>query len=256
MRGVLLGVAAGAPLPTTWPAPHNTSAQCVHMLAKHKLDWLLEPFTCTKAQKTSNAHIVLGTGLGGTGTRSVASAVDKLGYPACHSFLYILRLLQMSKPHDLTAFRGGASYFDTPMGYIFPRLLCSFPKAKIVHTTRRDYHRGYDGSSRKCRSKREYRLESDLARCIEYGSTCPTRDEAARAFAVNERAMLSVPKSRRHIMNISDLSSIHAGPLAEFLGKEWRWGNPDKPIPHKAVYYASRACLGGNHPRHWVPRVH
>ena len=85
---------------------------------------------------------------------------------------------------------------------------------------------------------------------------CPTRDEAARAFAVNERAVLSVPKSRRHIMNISDLSSIHAGPLAEFLGKEWRWGNPDKPIPHKAVYYASRACLGGNHPRHWVPRVH
>ena len=158
--------------------------------------------------------------------------------------------------HDLTAFRGGASYFDTPMGYIFPRLLCSFPKAKLVHTTRRDYHRGYDGSSRKCRSKREYRLESDLARCIEYGSTCPTRDEAARAFAVNERAMLSVPKSRRHIMNISNLSSIHAGPLAEFLGKEWRWGNPDKPIPHKAVYYASRACLGGNHPRHWVPRVH
>ena len=30
-----------------------------------------------------------------------------------HRFLYVLRLLQMSKPHDLTAFRGGASYFDT-----------------------------------------------------------------------------------------------------------------------------------------------
>ena len=82
----LLRVAAAAPLPTAWPPPHNTSTQCVHMLAKHKLDWLLEPFTCTKAQKTSNAHIVLGTGLGGTGTRSVASAVDKLGYPACHSY--------------------------------------------------------------------------------------------------------------------------------------------------------------------------
>ena len=92
-----LGVAAGAPLPTTWPPPHNTSTQCVRMLAKHKLDWLLEPFTCTKAQKTSNAHIVLGTGLGGTGTRSVATAVDKLGYPACHSFLYVLRLLQMPR---------------------------------------------------------------------------------------------------------------------------------------------------------------
>ena len=131
MRIALLGVAAAAPLPTTWPAPHNTSTQCVHMLAKHKLSWLLEPFTCTSSQKTSNAKIILGTGLGGTGT-----------------------------------------------------------------------------------------------------------------------------KSRRHIMNISNLSSIHAGPLAEFLGEEWRWGNPDKPIPHKAVYYASRACLGGHHPLHWVPRVH
>ena len=89
-----------------------------------------------------------------------------------------------------------------------------------------------------------------------YGSTCPTRQEAAAAFASNERAVLSVPKSRRHIMNISDPSSIHAGPLAEFLGKEWRWGNPNKTIPHKAVYYASRACLGGHHPLHWVPRVH
>ena len=131
MRIALLGVAAAAPLPTTWPAPHNTSTQCVHMLAKHKLSWLLEPFTCTSSQKTSNAKIILGTGLGGTGT-----------------------------------------------------------------------------------------------------------------------------KSRRHIMNISNLSSIHAGPLAEFLGKKWRWGNPQKPIPHKAVYYASRACLGGHHPLHWVPRVH
>ena len=52
------------------------------------------------------------------------------------------------------------------------------------------------------------------------------------------------------------LSALHLGPLAEFLGKKWLWGNPDKPIPHKAVYYASRACLGGHHPLHWVPRVH
>ena len=34
----LLRVAAAAPLPTTWPPPHNTSTQCAHMLAKHKLD--------------------------------------------------------------------------------------------------------------------------------------------------------------------------------------------------------------------------
>ena len=82
------------------------------------------------------------------------------------------------------------------------------------------------------------------------------RAESLDSHVCRDKAVLSVPKSRRHIMNISDPSSIHAGPLAEFLGKEWRWGNPNKTIPHKAVYYASRACLGGHHPLHWVPRVH
>ena len=146
-----------------------------------------------------------------------------------------------SRPHDLTRW-AATSNFDHSM-LLDLRLLC-VPEGE---------DRPHDASRTPLRRRRgkleaRVRLESDLARCIEYGSTCPTRDEAVRAFAVNERAMLSVPKSRRHIMNISDLSSIHAGPLAEFLGKEWRWGNPDKPIPHKAVYYASRACLGGNHP--------
>ena len=60
----------------------------------------------------------------------------------------------------------------------------------------------------------------------------------------------------KNAVRAESLSSIHSGPLAEFLGKKWLWGNPDKPIPHKAVYYASRACLGGHHPLHWVPRVH
>ena len=114
-------------MPTSWPAPHNTSKECVYMLSKHKLDWLLEPFTCTKKMKTSSKVLILGTGLGATGTRSVASAVDKLGFPACHSFHNVVLLLQQSKPNDLTAFRHGSSFFDTPMGYIFPRLLCSLP---------------------------------------------------------------------------------------------------------------------------------
>ena len=50
-------------MPTSWPAPHNTSKECVYMLSKHKLDWLLEPFTCTK-KMTSSKDLILGTGLG------------------------------------------------------------------------------------------------------------------------------------------------------------------------------------------------
>lgn len=143
--------------------------------------------------------------------------------------------------------------------HIFPRLLCSFPNSKIVHTTRSDYHRvqknSHKGKSPKCESNRHYHLESDLARCIGYGSTCITREEAAAAFAINERAALSVPESRRHIMNISELSSISGGALAEFLGKKWKWGDPSKPIPHKAEYNAARACMG-HHPKHWTPKAH
>ena len=83
------------------------------MLAKHKLDWILEPFTCTKAQKTSNAHIVLGTGLKyGHEISSVGRRQARL--PRVPLVPLHPTAAPQSKPHDLTAFRGGASYFDTP----------------------------------------------------------------------------------------------------------------------------------------------
>ena len=55
----------------------------------------------------------------------------------------------------------------------------------------------------------------------------------------------------------SELSSISGAALAEFLGKKWnsKWGDPSKPIPHKAEYNAAKACMG-HHPKHWTPKAH
>ena len=74
------------------------------MLRDNEMDWLLEPFTCTKRMKTSQTQLVLGTGLGATGTRSVAAAVDALGIPTCHRFITTADLLLNSTRHDFSAF--------------------------------------------------------------------------------------------------------------------------------------------------------
>ena len=100
------------------------------------MDWLLEPFTCSARMKTSPTEMVLGTGLGDTGTRSVAAAVDALGIPTCHRTYTTADLLLNSTRYDFSAFErtGARAYFDTPMAFLWPRLACAYPNYKIVHT--------------------------------------------------------------------------------------------------------------------------
>ena len=78
--------------------------ECRAVLSENNLDWLLEPFTCSARMRTSQTQLVLGTGLGATGTRSVAAAVDALGIPTCHRFITTADLLLNSTRHDFSAF--------------------------------------------------------------------------------------------------------------------------------------------------------
>ena len=86
--------------------------------------------------RTSQTQLVLGTGLGATGTRSVAAAVDALGIPTCHRFITTADLLLNSTRHDFSAFErfGPRAYFDTPLAHIWPRLACAFPRYRVVHS--------------------------------------------------------------------------------------------------------------------------
>jgi hypothetical protein len=114
----------------------KANKKCTTLLKKKKLDWLLEPFTCTKSVKTSPVAIVLGTGLGDTGTRSVAKAVDALGVPTCHQTKATVEALEASNRRDMTPFASSGAWFDDPVSSVWRRVACSFPNYKIVHTTR------------------------------------------------------------------------------------------------------------------------
>ncbi|KAH8097690.1 hypothetical protein JL720_590 [Aureococcus anophagefferens] len=194
--------------------------KCTTLLKKKKLDWLLEPFTCTKSVKTSNVALVLGTGLGDTGTRSVAKAVDALGVPTCHRTTATLEALGASNRRDMTPFASSGAWFDTPLASVWRRVACSFPNYKVVHTTRAGdrprYHRDYSHGKSKCRADtKEHYL---ISRCLEYGTTCPTLADALVAFdGVAASLDRHAPRDKVHVMNMS--TGFRLFPLAAFLGK-------------------------------------
>jgi len=199
----------------------KASEGCTTLLKEKKLDWLLEPFTCTKSVKTSNVALVLGTGLGDTGTRSVAKAVDALGVPTCHRTAATLEALGASNRRDMTPFASSGAWFDTPLASVWRRVACSFPNYKVVHTTRAGYHRDFSTQTNshgksKCRAETTEHLL--VARCLEYGTTCPTLADALVAFdGVAASLDRHAPRDKVHVMNMS--TGFRLFPLAAFLGK-------------------------------------
>ena len=98
---------------------------------------------------TSEHPLILGTGLGGTGSRSIAAAVRQLGYRACHKTERTHgALVEAEKQHSLTqAFARADAWFDNPVGQLLAPLACSFPNYRVIHTVRSDtsttWHSGH-----------------------------------------------------------------------------------------------------------------
>ena len=176
--------------------------ECRAVLSENNLDWLLEPFTCSARMRTSQTKLVLGTGLGATGTRSVAAAVDALGIPTCHRFITTADLLLNSTRNDFSAFErfGPRAYFDTPLAHIWPRLACAFPSYRVVHTTRTRYGRNF--GAHHCDGPAYHEPQKSIVRCLEYGTRCPQLAESQAAFRRNEIAVSKVPADRRLVLDI------------------------------------------------------
>jgi len=192
----------------------------------------------------------VGTGLGDTGTHSVAAAVEALGFQSCHRWKINLELLRLSRPDDLRPFARADAYFDTPMAALLPRLACAFPNMRAVHTTRAVYARNYARSSprsaqqaakskalgetrtTKCDLARPQLQQNFIARCIEYGSPCPTQAVASAAFEASHARLAFLPAAQVLVMNLSAPHGFDRGRLATFLrGNASALGNPDEFIP-------------------------
>jgi hypothetical protein len=168
------GVLRGPWSSATDRAKIRVTDECDSLLRAHGMHHLLKPFTCSPDMKVSEMEMVLGSGLGATGTRSVAAAVDALGIPTCHKFDKYVELLNLTRndPTDVGIFAqfGPRAFFDTPMATLWPRLACAFPNYKIVHTTRADYHRNYDEAY--CAQERKWKTGHVL--CMNQNFTART----------------------------------------------------------------------------------
>lgn len=230
--------------------PGGASAECRALLEAEALDWVLEPFACG-GMETSNASLVLGTGLGNTGTRSVAAAVELLGVPTCHQAKAVVALLRSSSPRDMRPFARSRAYFDTPMATLWRRLACAFPNYAVVHTTRAGYRRDYahrePGQSAKCTAATP--LHFRIVRCLEYGSACPTLDDTLAAFeAIDAEVHALVPRARLHVMNLS--AGFELQPLAAFLGRAVPPGLAS--VPNSTAFFCHKLDDAGfKSRRHW-----
>ena len=93
---------------------------------------------CEANGPTSGHPIIIGAGLGGTATRSVAAAVWRLGFATCHwTGGNHDALVDASRSGDVIGpFSRADAWFDNPMAALLVPLACVFPNYRVVLTTR------------------------------------------------------------------------------------------------------------------------
>lgn len=88
---------------------------------------------------------VIGSGLGRTGTKSMQTALNRLGFGPCHHMVEVITNPQTmplwieaakGRPDWDRIFEGYRSVVDWPGVRFWRELVARYPKAKVVHTTR------------------------------------------------------------------------------------------------------------------------
>jgi len=227
-----------------------TSGVCRRELAKRGLLWLREePFVCNRSKiHTSSKELVIGPGLGDTGTRSLSAAVTKLGLRSCHAPSVVMEMLQhptVRIHRDFTVFNVSDAWFDDPMAIIWRRLMCAFPNYRIAYSTRRPYKRdfyrdrmGGPGTvfpRNWCDLPFNDPQHRMLMMCLVYGERCANGMRCNAVFERTEAAVLAeTPKDRLVVLNLSEGLSIV--PLARLLGKP----EPTWQFPHSRRFTCNR----------------
>jgi hypothetical protein len=98
---------------------------------------------------------IVGSGLGRTGTKSMQTALNMLGFGPCHHMIEVFQhpetmalWVEASKGKDVwdEIFKGYQSAVDYPTAAYWRQLADKYPDAKVLHTTR-DADQWYDSAS-------------------------------------------------------------------------------------------------------------
>ena len=203
------------------------------------------------------ALIIVGTGLGRTGTKSLQSALNMLGLGPCHHMVEVFAQPQSAglwveaakgRPDWEAIFAGYQSVVDYPGAQFWRELVAYYPQAKVLHTVR-DPDQWFDST--------QVTIFSPEGPARRPGSMTEFFNIFLNSFGghLHDRAFMTdhfrkhtsevvraIPAERLLVYEVSQ----GWGPLCEFLGVPV----PGEPFPaqNSRAEFIARAQSGGPRP--------
>jgi hypothetical protein len=215
-------------------------------LAPHRHDGIVHVRQFTRARKGESAMLdIIGAGFGRTGTLSLKSALERLGFGPCHHMTELLgnaeqtslwaKVVHDEDPDWDAVYRGYRATVDWPGARFWRQLTERFPQAKVILTVR-DPRRWYESASASIYQAslgpmpadpelaRMRQIVSELVWEGEFGGRFDDPEHAMRAFEEhNETVRREVPADRLLVFEVAQGWQ----PLCEFLDVPV----PDEPFP-------------------------
>jgi hypothetical protein len=189
------------------------------------------------------ARKIFGIGLSRTATKSLNSALAKLGYRSLHwphdpiTQDELMRYFAGKKPFALTVAEEYDAITDTPAALLFRELSAVYPESRFILTLRNrcdwlDSCESFFSGPRT--GDAAYEAYCDAIRMRLYGRTCFNRGDFGRSYDTHVESVRgwfrAVPAKLLEI----DISAGDAwGRLCEFLACPV----PDAPFPHENRFY-------------------
>ncbi len=205
--------------------------------------------------------LVIGSGLGRTGTKSLKDALEQLGFGPCHHMHEILdhpeqvahwQALAGGKTPDWdTVFSGYRAQVDWPGAHYWGELADAYPHAKVIHTVRPEERWWASFSVSIAKLIRVYTdlplpahardmLDAWVAFAGKptFGNGIDDRDTALAAYRLRtEQVKAAIPADRLLIFDVAEGWE----PLCRFLDVP----APDRPFPHHNLRADFWEAVGG-----------
>lgn len=207
------------------------------------------------------ALMVIGSGFGRTGTKSLKAALERLGFGPCHHMHEVVlhpeqvahwQAIAAGEPVDWNAvFAGYRSQVDWPGAHVWRELAEAFPEAKIVHSVRPEelWWKSFAATIGKLAGRyRDLPLPPHVGNILNawyemagkgtFGGHIEDKEVALAAFrrrTAEVRAAL--PPERLLVFDVAE----GWGPLCRFLGVP----EPAEPFPHQNLRADFWEVLGG-----------